>query len=132
MMCALVAAGVKGIPSSKYLAIDSTMCDISRGQFGTGYKFKQHECIQCKCADCGKTKLKVSLDDLNSELLKVNKVVTWHRWEKTEGHTAPQKCVKKKPVRTALNEFLMLIEDLLSHYFQSSWHCGILNTSRRI
>ena len=35
----LVAAGVKGIPPNKYLAVDSILCDLRQGQFGTTYTF---------------------------------------------------------------------------------------------
>ena len=97
-MRALVAAGVKGVPSTKYLAIDATLCDASNSQFGTEYKFKKRECILRNCQHCGKVRFKIHLDELNTELLSLNNVVTWHKWEKIEGCSAPQKCMKKKPL----------------------------------
>ena len=122
MTKALVAAGVKGIPSSKYLCIDATLCDITVGQFGTDYKFRHHNCIQRQCTECGKGKLKLTLDNMNGDLLKLNRTVSWHKWEKIEGFSAPQKCLKHKPLSTALNEFLNQLEDLAAHCFRSSWH----------
>ena len=70
MMRALVAAGVKGVPSTKYLAIDATLCDASNRQFSTEYKFKQQECILCNCQHCGKVRLKIHLDELNTRVVK--------------------------------------------------------------
>ena len=79
MTKALVAAGVKGIPSSKYLCIDATLCDVTVTQFGTDYKFRKHDCITRRCSECGKCKLKIILEALNVNLLRLNNPVTWHK-----------------------------------------------------
>ena len=131
MTKALIAAGLKGLPSSKYSAIESTLCNISTGQFGTDYRFRRHSCISRQCEECGKSKLKITLDELNSDILKLNKPVTWHKWEKVDGFTVPQKCMKKKPLRTAVNEYLTLLEELSLHCFRLSWHHGIFEYMKR-
>ena len=133
MMRALVAAGLKGVPATKYLSIDSTLCDVLTGQFGTDYKFRQHECITRECDDCGRQKLLTTIREniLNEELLRLNKPVSWHRWKKCEGFSAPQKCLIRKPLRTALNEFLNILEDLAAHCFHSNWHRGVFEYMKK-
>ena len=122
MMKALVAAGVKGIPPNKYIAVDATLCDVRSGQFGTNYSFCNHTCIVRECDRCGKQKLKLSLQQLNEDLLKLNRTITWHKWMKKDGKSVPEKCEIKKPLKTAINEFLTIVEDLSEHLFRSSWH----------
>ena len=122
---ALIAAGIKGIPSSKYAAIELTLCDFTSGQFGTMYKFRRHSCINRLCDKCGKGKLKIILDEANIDLLCLNKTVSWHKWQKAEGDTAPQKYVHKKPLKTAVNEYLSIVEELAPHCFRSTWNRGI-------
>ena len=125
MMRALVAAGVKGVPATKYLAVEATLCDITTGQFGTDFRFRRRDCITRICKDCGQSKLREAIEILNEDLLKLNNTVTWHKWEKCQRFSAPQKCMKKKPLSSALTDFLDLLEDLSSHCFRASWHCGI-------
>ena len=131
MMRALVAAGVKGVPSSKYQSIESTLCNISSGQYGTQYHFRRHECISRECTECGKGKLKIILEDLNSDLLQLNRTVTWHRWCKVEGFSGPQKCLKRKPLKSAINDFLTLLEDLAGHCFRSNWNRGVFEYMKK-
>ena len=122
IMKGLVAAGIKGIPPNKYLAIDATLCDARSGQFGTGYEFCGHSCITRQCNDCGKDKLKVRIEEINADLLKLNRTITWHQWKSIEGKSAPQKCEIKKPLRTAVNQFLEIIDNISDHLFRASWH----------
>ena len=95
MMRALVAAGLRGVPSTKYLAIEETLCDtVSIGQFGTNYSFRKHECISRDCNECGPAKFKKIIYSLNEDLLKLNSTISWHRWQKLEGFSAPQKILE--------------------------------------
>ena len=131
MMHALVAAGIKGIPPNKYLAIEATLCDTTTGQFGTDHTFGSQECIRRLCDNCGGEKLKAAIKRLNEDLLKLNNPVTWHRWQKCEGFSAPQKCLIRKPLRSALNDFTQILEDLSSHIFRSNWHRGIFEYMKK-
>ena len=49
---ALAGVGLEGLPGNKYRAVDSTMCTLRDGQFGTGYDFAPHDCIMRNCAIC--------------------------------------------------------------------------------
>ena len=121
MLKALVAAGVKGLPGNRYSAIDSTLCDLRFGQFGTEFQFCSHTCISRQCDLCGKKKLKITIDNLNQDLLKLNKTISWHKWKSLEGK-APQKMQFKKPLKTAINEFLDIVHNLSEHLFRANWH----------
>ena len=127
MIKGLVAAGVRGIPPNKYLVIDSTLCDLRTGQFGTSYSFATHECLTRNCEDCGKHKLKIHIDELNSDLLKLNKPITYHRWKSVEGKSAPQKFAIKKPLKAVVNDFLDLVQKLSKHLFRSNWHKNVFD-----
>ena len=130
MMKALVAAGVKGIPRNRYSVIDSTLCDVRFGQFGTDFEFCSHTCISRKCEQCGKKVLKDKIYELNSDLLKINKSISWHRWTKLEDKSGPQKCPFKKPLKTAINEFLDIVHDLSEHLFRANWHKNIFQYAK--
>ena len=131
MIKALTAAGVCGVPGNKYSAIDSIMCDVRNGQFGTCYTFANHKCIKQKYNDCRKVKLKIQISELNSDLLHLNCPVMYHSWKLVEGKSAPQKCAIWKPVKTVINEFLDLLENLSPHLFHSNWHKNVFDYMKR-
>ena len=54
---ALLAVGIKGLPSNKYQCLDSTYCSIRQGQFGMPYTFAKKSCITHTCGECGTDKL---------------------------------------------------------------------------
>ena len=92
---ALLAVGIKGIPSNKYSVIESTLCDVRSGQFGITYEFRKHSCITRECNQCGQGKLLEIINGSNEELLCTNQTLTWHRWQLIQGKSAPQKCAIK-------------------------------------
>ena len=130
MIKGLHAAGIKGVPGNRYIAIDKTLCDLRFGHFGTDYEFCSHKCIFRECDECGKNKLKKVIEDLNSDLLKLNKNISWHRWKKIEGKSAPQKCQLKKPLKMAINEFLDILHDLSQHLFRANWHRNVFQYAK--
>ena len=127
MLKCLHSAGVKGVPGNKYLAIDSTLCNIRQGQFGSTYKFAPHKCLTRNCDQCEKFKLKCLIEDLNGDLLWINNPITFHKWQLIEGKSVPQKCAIKKPLKTVVNIFLDLLQDLLQHVFRSIWHKNVFD-----
>ena len=42
----LLAAGLKNIPHNKYACVDSTLCQLREGKFGTNYSFPPLACIK--------------------------------------------------------------------------------------
>ena len=45
------------------------------------------------CEHCGIFKLWQVIDEANAELLKLEKQISWHKWQVVPGHsTVPQKC----------------------------------------
>ena len=127
---ALLAAGVKGVPSNKYECLDATFCRIREGKFGTEYKFPPLKCIQRTCEDCGRHKLAEALFESNAELLKTNKRMTWHRWQTIDGKTVPKKCEIKDSLKAGLNEFLDVIESISNHLFRANWHRNVFQYIR--
>ena len=125
MMKSLVACGVKGIPPNKYLAIESTVCDVRNGHFGEicgKQQFAQRDCIYRDCMECGVNKLKLTIEDLNRDILRLNRPITYHRWKSVEGKSTPQKCEIKKPLKSVVTDFLDLLENFSQHLFRSNWH----------
>ena len=118
----LLSSGLKGLDFNKYSLVDATMCDIRNGQFGTSYRFNSQKCISRRCEECGKEKLWEVINHENSNLLKSNKKLSWHRWQAVEGKSAPQKVQVKGTLRGAVNELLDVLENLAQHLFCANWH----------
>ena len=118
---ALIAAGMKNIPSNKYQAVEQSLCTTRYRQFGTGYTFCVHTCTTGHCNDC-RNKLKYRLEDSNADKLKNNPKITWHRWQVVEGKSVPQKCEVKRTLKAACSELVDIVEDLSSHLFRANWH----------
>ena len=95
---------------------------MREGQFGTDYSFARKACITQICDECGSDKIKKIIEESNAELLKLNKTFTWHQWIKPEGKSAPQKTEVKGTLRSAVNEFLEIIQDLSGHLFRANWN----------
>ena len=127
IMRALVAVGLKGIPSNRYSCLEHSFCDIRQRQFGTSYSFAQKDCITQNCNNCGTFKLCTLIEDTasNSELLRLNQTFTWHQWKKPEGKSAPQKTEVRGTLRSAVNYFLEMTEDLAGHLFRANWNKNV-------
>ena len=91
LMKALVAVGIKGLPLNRYACVDTSFCTSRHGQFGTSYAFASRKCIRRECSECRSVKLRVKLQEINSDLLQLNRSFTWHQWKIPEGRSAPQK-----------------------------------------
>ena len=70
-------------------------------------------------------KLKDILEDCNTELLQMNKRITWHRWQIVQGRTVPQKLEVKGTLKSTLNEFLDTIESIAGHLFRANWNRNV-------
>ena len=129
---ALVARGLKNVPSNKYNCLDSTFCSIRNGQFGTSYSFAPKACIRRTCSNCGVQKLRdmIETNKCNQELLKTNKTLTWHRWQIVEGKSSPMKQEIKGTLRSAVNEFLTIVKDLSAHLFRANWNRNVFQYLR--
>ena len=119
---ALLASGIKNIPSNKYSCVDSTLCNIRQGKFGTSYTFPPMACIKRECTDCGKKILKELIENSNNDILTLNKKITWHRWQVVKGRSVPQKLEIKGTLKSAINEFLDMIESIAGHLFRANWN----------
>ena len=122
---ALVAVGVKGIPPNKYDILDSTTCDVWHSQYDTSYKFSMYKCITRNCAHCGKNKLGDIVKSLNTEVIRMNKALTWHRWQLIQGRSVPQKCPIRGTLQSGVNEFLDIVEQISEHLFRANWNFSI-------
>ena len=122
---ALVAVDIKGIPSNKYTVVDATFCDMWQGQFGTTYEFSRCNCITRECSDCKWTKLSERINQMNQQVLKTNKTLTWHQWQLVQGCSAPQKCAVKGTLWAAVNEFLDIVDEISQYLFRANWHRNI-------
>ena len=127
---ALLAVGLKGVPSNKYECLDSTFCEIHEGQFGTSYTFAAKKCITRTCQECGIDRIRNIIMTSNEQLLQVNKNITWHSWKVPEGKSAPMKTQVKGNLRAGINKFLSIVEDLSQHLFRANWHQNIFQYIR--
>ena len=128
----LQSIGIKGIPSNKYHCLDATYCELREGQFDATYEFALKKCVRRTCDNCGQQALHTIIEDLNAVLLQENKRVTYHKWFKMPGEkTVPQKIEVKGTLRSAVNEFLEMIETLSSHLFRANWHRNIFQYMRK-
>ena len=122
---ALIASGLKQIPVNKYACVDSTLCNLRLGKFGTKNSFPPIDCVNRECTDCGKLALKKLISENNCELLNTNKQISWHRWQTVEGRSVPRKLEIKGTLRSAMNEFLDIVEDISDHLFRANWHRNV-------
>ena len=127
----LVAIGVKGLPATKYDCVDSTLCLLRNGQFGTNYSFAPSECITRNCDHCGTDKLKETINALNKDILQLNKTVVWHQWRSVEGKSCPQKVEIKRPLKNAVNQFMDILHDISEHLFRANWHRNVFQYIQR-
>ena len=129
---ALLAAGVREIPHNKYACVDATLCSIREGKFRTAFKYPPMQCIKRDCEDCGQVHLRNSIYSAasNEEILKLNRRVTWHRWQTLEDRKVPQKCQIRGTLKAAVNEFLELVEDISGHLFRANWHRNVFQYIR--
>ena len=97
------------------------MCAEREETFGTTYLFPQINCVNRECTQCGRFKLRQIIHDSNSELLNMNKRITWHQWQVIQGRSVPQKLEIKNTLRCAVNEFLDIVEDISAHLFRANW-----------
>ena len=125
MLKGLLAAGIKGLPRNRYHAVDYTLCEMRQGQFGTDFQFCLRKCNTRECEECGTKKLRNLIEDVNGDLLKLNNRISWHRWQKLDGKSVPEKCQIKKPLRTAVTDFLDIIHDLSQHLFRANWNRNV-------
>ena len=73
----LLVSGIKKVLVNKYAYVNSTLCSLRLGKFGTN-SFPPINCVNHACTDCGQFKLKAIIDDNKSDLLQANKRITWH------------------------------------------------------
>ena len=116
---------VKGIPPNKYDILDSTMCDVRHSQYDTSYKFCMYKCITHNYAHCRNKNLVDIVKSLNTEVPRTNKALTWHRWQLIQGRSAPQKCPIRGTLRSGVNEFLDIVEQISEHLFRANWNRNI-------
>ena len=127
IMHALVAVGLKGLPSNRYACLEKSFCNIRQGQFGTTYSFVPKDCITRKCKNCGTFKLCTLIEESenNLELLRLNRTFTWHQWKSVEGKSAPQKTEVRETLKSAVNYFLEMTEELSGHLFRANWNKNV-------
>ena len=102
------------------------LCESRKQKFGSSYSFPLIDCVNRDCEHCGVFKLWQVIEEANAELLKLNKRISWHKWQVVPGHsTAPQKCEIKNTLKMAVNEFLEIIEDISDHLFHANWHQNV-------
>ena len=127
---ALVATGIRNVPPNKYLCLDVSFCEIRQGKFGTTSLFPKKNCITRSCEECGVWKLRKELEENNKELLQLNRRTSWHKWKNVDSFSVPQKCEIKGTLKAAVNEFLVIVEEISNHLFRANWHQNVFQYIR--
>ena len=53
LLKALIAVGMKNVPSNRYKAVDSVVCSDRYSQYGSKFTFPRRDCIEGTCSECG-------------------------------------------------------------------------------
>ena len=127
---ALIAIGMKCIPSNRYDAVDSVVCSTRHKQFGSDFEFPNMDCLAGKCENCGEHLLHEVITGGNEQLFLENKRISWRKWITQTGTSAPDKCQIKGTVRQALDELLQMLQSLKMHLFRANWNRNVFDYIR--
>ena len=125
MRKALIAAGMKNLQANKYECVDVTLCETRHKKFETTHSYPPIDCVNRTCEECGAFKLRKMIKDSNSQLLWENKRITWHKWQVPPGHTIQRKMKIRNSLKSAVNDFLVIVEDISDHLFRANWHRNV-------
>ena len=122
-----MAIGMKDVPSNRYAAADAVVCRDCYPQHGSHFTFPRHECVNGECNLCGETELEANVCKSNKVMFTVNRRVSWQKWLKLSGKSAPQKCQIHGSIQHALHELLTMLPSLKSHLFSATWNRNIFD-----
>ena len=127
----LHAIGLQNVPSNRYSAIELTVCNERRQQMGCNLSFPKIECINGTCESCGVINLKELIHSSNQQALQENKCISWQKWMKRDGKSAPEKLQIKGTLRQCVNELLHILERLKGHLFLANWNRNVFDYIRK-
>ena len=119
---ALRKVGFKGLPSNKYDAVDVSVCDFRLQQAGMSYTYPSMECILGDCPDCGVDVFAQKLIQQNQKLVDENEVITWRKWQKPKGKSAPDNVYIRGTTKQCLEDLFSMMKYLTGHLFRANWH----------
>ena len=130
LLKSLHAAGIKNVPSKRYHAVDSVVCDERILQEGSEISFAKCDCIFGNCEHCGECGLHEKILQSNQDVFNQNRTITWHQWLPRPGKSIPEKCQIKGTIRQATNAMLELLKPLKGHLFRANWNRNIFQYIR--
>ena len=119
---ALRRIGLQGLPSNKYDAVDKCVCDIRVEQFGSKFSYPPIECTLGECPNCGVNKFAEHIKHLNAEVVSDNPVITWSKWMKPKGKSAPDNIQIRGTLKQCMDDLFSMIKFLTGHIFRANWH----------
>ena len=128
---ALHAVGLRSIPSNRYAAVNSVLCECRHKQFGSEFTFAGKDCVLGNCQNCGKSSLEKQIRDANSDALVQNRNMSWRKWVSIAGKSAQEKSQIKGTIQQALRELLNMLKLLKSHLFRANWNRNLFDYMRK-
>ena len=123
--------GLKNIPANEYKAVKAVECSERYCQYGSTSTFPKLDCILGKCDKCGLHLLEDLIKSGNEVLFAENKNITWRRWMKKEGKSAPIPVQIRGTIRQSLAYLLDLVKPLRAHLFRSIWNRNVFDYIRK-
>ena len=128
---ALLAIGMKCVPSNRYAAVDRVVCSNRCVQSGSEHSFPKLQCISGECQNCGEHELYDVIKCNNEQIFSDNKRISWRKWVNKDGKSAHQKLQIKGTVNQALTEMISLLGFLKGHLFRANWNRNLFEYMRK-
>ena len=119
---ALLAIGLKCIPSNRFQGIRAIMCPDRYLQIGTTYKFPRMECMNGTCNDCGIKTLYEDILKENKDIINQHKTVTWKKWATLPGRKSPDIVHVRGMIIQAVEYLTAVLKNMTLHIFRSNWN----------
>ena len=107
------------------------VCNKQCPQFGTDFTYPDRSCIYGECTHCGEVALAESIRNSNEVIFNENKTISWRKWLKHPGKSAPDKCQIRGTVNQALCELLQTLGTLKPHIFRANWNRNVFEYARK-
>ena len=128
---ALLAIGMKCIPSNRYEGVNAIVCDTRIKQAGTASSFAKLDCINGNCTECGVENLVQKIMNENQKLIEDKESVTWTKWANVKGKKAPDIVHTRGSIMQAVEYLVSMLTIMSTHLFRSNWNRNLFDYIRK-
>ena len=126
----LIGLGLK-LPGNKFKLVDYIVCDDRNLQDGSLFECPKKNCIEGVCNQCGIKLLQEKVYISPGYQLQEKHCITWKRWVRLPGCSAPKNVEIRGTVEQAFDQLLSLLKPLRSHIFRMNWHRNLFEIIRK-